>query len=500
MKRGKTGGIKQIGIKYNLFFLSLVKICTYLFPLITAPYLSRILGPYGIGKYTFCYSIVSFFALFVNFGFPGYGALKISVHKEDLQLQSNYFWSIIYARGILFLLASVAYFAVSVYLFQHNGRDFQIYLILYLAIGSYFFDISFLYQGLENFKVISVTNMAVRSIATILLFIFVKSINDIVVYATIQATQLLLIAVLPWVFVKRTVEKISFSSLDIGTTIKNAFMFFLPTLAVSFCALVDKTMLGTLSTNMEVGFYEQADKIVVVIINLLHSIVAVYFSKVSLLIANGNEEEAKNKICSMSSLYFLFGFPLVLGLYAIGAEFIVLFFGEAFIPAIKSFYLLIPIILLTASSNAIGNIYYSPRGKIWMTSVFYFVGATLNIFINALMIPYLGSFGASLASLISEMSILVLFIIFSHDKMDYIRIVKEGVKPFLSAIIMFFVLLCFSKFMYRKEILTDMSKIFIKIIIGALSYFLFLLVMREKLAIQAIRNMKNKIKGVVTWN
>ena len=483
--------VKKKSLKSNLIFSVMIKVVTYIIPLITAPYISRVLGPEGVGTYTYANSIVSYFALLVNFGFVGYGTQRISANRNDKEKYSGYFWSIVIVRGILFIIALSSYFILLFFIL--NVKDqIWIYLILSVSIFSNFFDITYLFQGLENFKIVSLTNCCIRVLAAVCLFVFVKSRNDVLPYVIIQTFQLFFISVLPWLYAKGAISRPDKKFIKIWDTLKTSFFYFLPTLAVTLCALIDSTMLGSIKGSEEVAFYEQPNKIISMVFGVLHAFAPVFFSRITILIKTKKEDEVKDNILSMFSLYYLIGFPSIFGLYAISNNFIPFFFGEEFIPSIIVIYFLAPLILIKSLSNAIGNVYYAPRDIIWMTSIFYTFGSVLNICMNSFLIPPNGAKGAAIASLVSESIVTMLFVFFSRKKVDYFAALKKAIKPLFAAIIMFSVMILCNLFLFsgwNEKIIT-----IIDCLIGVMVYSVSIVLLRERMVLEEIKKIKCKLK------
>lgn len=482
--------VKNKSIKSNLLFSVLIKLVTYLIPLITAPYISRVLGPEGVGTYSYANSIVSYFALLVNFGFIGYGTQRISANRSDKQKYSGYFWSIVILRGILLTISLSAYF-ILLFFFLNVQDQIFIYLILSATIFTNFFDITYLFQGLENFKIISLTNVFIRVLAAVCLFVFVRDKNDLIVYVVIQTFQLLLISLLPWIFSKGTLCKPNKKYIIIKDTLKTSFFYFLPTLAVTLCSLIDNTMLGAMKGSKEVAYYEQANKIIIMVLGVLHAFAPVFFSRITILIKTKEEKEVQGKILSMFSLYFLIGFPSIFGLYAISGNFIPAFFGEQFLPSIGVIYFLTPLILIKSMSNALGNVYYGPRDIIWMTSIFYSVGSVINISLNSVLISVDGAKGAAIASLISESIVTTLFVYFSRSKINYFSAIKCSVKPILASAAMFVVIVLCNIFL-----LNNLGVVMISAadcLIGMVVYLICVILLKEKLVLAELDKMKNKL-------
>ena len=486
------GTIKQISIKSNILFLSFVKIVTYFIPLITAPYLSRVLGPEGIGEYTYVYSIVSYFSLAVNFGFAGYGVREIAKYRKEKDTYSQTFWSIIFSRLVLLITSLALYMLLLLIIKNKTDIQVSIYLILSLTIFANFFDITYLYRGLENVKIISLANFGVRLLGLLAIFSFVKSREDIVFYTVIQASQFFLVAFVPWLFIKNSLKKPDWKKILLGTAFKEGFLYFLPSLAVTLCSLVDKTMLGSMSTKTEVGFYEQCDKIIIVVIGVLHSFAEVFTARVSLLIHENKEEEAAQKIKKMFELYSLVGMPASAGLFAIGSIFITTFFGADFSPAIVVFYLLVPLILIKSMSNALGNVYYGPRGLIWMTSIFYTIGAVINISTNAFLIPRYGASGAAVASMVSELIITIIFMVYARHKVDFKSIFYITLIPLFCSTLMALGIIAFN--IVFSNAFSPIFLVVTDVIFGAILYCILLVVCRESLVIDELGKVINRFK------
>lgn len=481
--------------KKNFAFSALLQIVIYLIPLLTAPYLSRVLGPEGIGEYSYASSIVGYFVMVVNFGFLGYGTLRISEKRDNIEERSGVFWSIVLVRFILFIFAFSAYLVTIFLLYGHKGYNLTIYLILALNIFVNLFDITYLFQGLENFKIISIINVSIRLSSVGLIFIFVRNSEDLVIYILISTVQLLLMSILPWLFVRGAIIRPKKDYINLKDTTKTSLFYFLPTLAVTLYTLVDKTMLGSLAGNAETGYYEQSTKIVSMVIGVIHALAPVMLARIAYLIKNGNEEEVHKKIGQMFNVYFLIGFPSIIGLFCICGLFMPSFFGDDFTPAVGVMYFLIPLILIKNISNALGNVFYGPRNQIHMTSIFYFVGAFVNIFGNALLIPSLKAQGAAIASLFSETLITILFVIFSRKGIRYGVIIKTAFKPMLASLIMGFALLILNSFVWSNIISNRLIIIIVDVLIGACIYGAFVIIFRDPMVLNEIKVLRQKINN-----
>lgn len=481
---------KKPSLKTNFLFNLIIQLVTYIIPLITAPYLSRVLSPEGIGQNSFVNSICSYFTMVIAFGFLTYGTKAISEKKDDRNEYSAVFWNIFFSRGFLFIICFIIYFMMA-YLWGFGSTvDKNIFLIYSLILVNSFLTIDYLFQGLENFRILSLLNIACNLLAAVSYFLFVKDSSDLLIYVAIFVTKSLLISILSWFFAFRRLSRPHFKEIHVFSSLKSNLFYFLPTIAISVYTVLDRTMLGYLASTSEVGYYEEAYKIISLVTGLMNAISPVMLSRVSVLVKEGKEKEAEDKIIKMGEVYFLLGLPILLGLYAVSRYFIPAFFGEEYLPSITVIYWLIPLVMIIPISNQIGNVYFVVRGKIGMTTWFFLAGALLNFSTNFISIPRLGAVGAAITSLAAETLISALFLIFSWKHVPYRKIILQGWKPLIAALTMFASIMVLDHFLF--DIIFDSSIIqtLCSIGCGILIYGVMILLLREPMAMSVLRKFK----------
>ncbi|MEE1161366.1 MAG: oligosaccharide flippase family protein, partial [Acutalibacteraceae bacterium] len=237
---------------YNLIYQILIIII----PIITTPYVSRVLGADGVGKYSFSNSIVSYFVIFASLGFGYYAQREIAKYQGDKKKQSEIFWEIIIVRSVSVLTALVFYFTVMA-LGVFKEEYILLMMILSVSILAVAFDISFLFAGNEVFSKTVLTNTLLRILNVIAIFVFVKDRNDLWKYVLITALTLLTANASLSVYAKSFLCRIDIKSLKPIRHIKPAVILFLPTIAISVYTYLDKTMIGVITgSDFENGFYE----------------------------------------------------------------------------------------------------------------------------------------------------------------------------------------------------------------------------------------------------
>lgn len=484
--------VQRESVKSNFIFNLMIQLLTYITPLITAPYLSRVLTPDGIGINSYVNSNVSYFTLVIAFGFSTYGTRKISYISDDKGKRSNAFWEIFTTRFLLFLGCLAIYLGLTL-TWSFGNADYKPYYLVYiLALVSCFLDITYLFQGLEKFRIVSIINIVTRVVTAVSYFLFVKAIDDLTIYILISSTQSVVIALVCWMFAAKYISKPNFKEMHVWNCMKNGFIFFLPTIAISIYTLLDKTMLGGLTNTTEVGYYEQAYKIISLCTALVNAISPIMLSRITYLIAQGKEKEVEHKIMQMTEIYALMAWPMVMGLYAIARYFYPAFFGDKYVPSVYVAYILLPLVLIIPISNQIGSAYYVPRNRNKIIIVFFVVGALTNFVTNWIFIPWLGAKGAAVTSLLAESIISTLFIAFSWKHINYKKILLKSLKPIIASLIMFGILMVLNCFVFDKYISSLIYQSILSVVIGALIYGVSLIVMREEMIMNTLRKIFGK--------
>lgn len=486
-------------LKTNMVFSFVLQLFTFLLPLITAPYLSRVLGSKGVGDYALGSSVISYFSILIAFGFVSYGTKYVSILKSDKKELSITFWNIFFSKFIFFIVCFCAYYLMAFYGVFGNLLSKKFFYIIGLTLFGNLFDISFLYQGLEKFKFISLINLAAKIISLVFLFIFVNSPSDLEIYAIIQIVYLLFVDLIYWIVATSFVSRPNFRSLSMWQTIKDSFFLFLPSISISIYMILDKTMLGYICNTTEVGYYEEAYKIVSLVTSVITSIAPVMLSRMSSLFTEKNKEEIEKKISNVFELIALIGFPAIGGLYTISSTFLPIYFGSEYSASVPIIYFLIPLVILVPTSSLLGSSYYVPSGNIKVISLFYASGAIVNFLGNIFILKYLKGVGAAITSLIAESLISFLFVWFSRKQINYTNIMKTMLKPLLCTFVMLIVIIP----LYFLLEPTSLSRIWFCVVLvlaGAISYSFACFFSKEKVFMSLLLFFRTRFDKEKTKN
>lgn len=390
-------------VKKNFIYNILYQILIFLLPLVTTPYLARVLGAEKTGIYSFAHSVAYYFVLFAMLGLNNYGNREIARKRNDVTERSKTFWSIYFLQVCTGLVALTAYV---VYCFIFKISD-VVSWILALYVLSACFDINWFFWGLEEFKITVTRNTVIKLVSVAAILLLVKSKDDLYLYTAIMTLSNLLSPLLLWPYLKKRIKWYNPNWTEVIAHLKPNLVLFIPVIAISLYKVMDKIMLGTLATYSEVGYYEYSEKVIAIPIACVNALGTVMLPRMSNLVANRKTEEEnsiiKKSIIVGAALAISMGF----GLMGIAKEFVPFFYGNGYEKCVSLFYILMPSCAFLAVANVIRTQFLIPRkkDKAFIKSVI--LGAVVNLIINALLIPGLQSVGAAIGTLAAEATVCI---------------------------------------------------------------------------------------------
>ena len=470
---------------YNLIYQILVLIL----PLVTTPYLSKVLGAESIGIYSYTISIVTYFVLFGSLGMAMYAQREIAYVQDDKEKRSKVFWETFILRLISLSISMIIFYFV----FAFKGEYNTYYKILLLHILANIFDISAFFQGMEEFKKIIKRNLIVKFISIISIFVFIKEPSDIGKYLLIYSLSNLVGNISLWFYLPKYVSKISVKTLNLFKHLKPTIILFIPQIATQIYTVLDKTMIGSLiEDKSEVGYYEQSQKITTMVLTFVTSLGTVMLPRMANQFANGKKEEIKNSILTSFNFVYFLSLPMIFGLIAVAKDLIPWFLGESFEKAIYIIYVISPIILLIGFSNAIGIQYLLPtqRQKEYTNSVV--AGAITNLIFNFIFIPKFKSVGAAIGTVIAETVVTAVQVFYIRKEFNLKKVLKMGIKYILSGITMFLLIVVLNNYILNS--IGRVSRMAIDVLIGVLSYIGVLILLRDSFVLKYSKNIIEKVK------
>lgn len=460
-------------IAKNFFYSAAYRVLISVIPLITAPYVARVLKPEGNGIYGITSAWATVFSLFATLGFVSYGQREIAYKQEDKHCRSIIFYEICFLR---FITTTISLIIFIIFCFAY--KRYTVYLLPQtMLIISGVFDIAWFYQGIEDFRITVVRNTLVKIVSVCCIFLFVKTPDHLIIYIFILSGSTFVSNLLYFINISKHVEKIEYSELHPLRHFRGTIEFFIPLIAVEIYSHLDKIMLGSLITNTaESGYYEQARKITTIVVGFIISINSVMMSRISSLYAKKEKNMIIHFYKKSYKIMILFLLPICIGMIIISNNFVIWFFGEEYSNVSILLKLSSLLIVFMCIGNFIGVQYLSPTGQQNRMTIAYIIAAISNIILNAILIPRMASSGAMIASIIAELISCFIQLYFFMNS-EYSFDMLNGIWKYITAVIgMAAVLVLINNFIKCSGVVQSV----LDIGVGGIIYFLLLYVFKEE--------------------
>ncbi len=478
--------MEKTSIKKNYIYNTLYQILTLLIPLITTPYASHIFEADGIGIQSYTNSIVSIFIIFASFGTAKYGQREIARNRDDKEKASKLFWEIELLNIACTSITLIVWLAFVLITDQYK----MIYTVLSMQIIAVAFDISWFYGGYEKFKFITIRNVIVKIIGIIILFASVHTKSDLLLYIGLTSATGLIGNISMWTYLRKFICKVKIKDLNVKSHFKGTLVFFIPTIATSVYTILDKTMIGMITKdNAENGYYEQANKIVNMAKTIAISLNTVMYARMSYMFVENKIKEMKELLNKSLHYMFTIGVPMVLGIMGISKNLVPWFFGDGYEKVSLILYFNSPLVLIVGLSECIGIQYLTPSGQRARSSKAIIIGAVVNFCLNLLMIPFIKSIGAAIASIAAELIIFILYVYMTDKFVTWKEIFKISYKKFIAGIVMLIVILFIGNICNATMITT-----IIQITVGAIIYAITMLLLKDEFVLEYSTKYWNKFK------
>lgn len=401
-------------VKKNIIYQTVYQLLTIILPIITAPYIARVIGAEGIGTYSYTYSIASYFVLFAKLGIHVYGNKAIAAVREDQKKLNKTFSEILLVHVIVSLLALVCYGG---YVLSAPEEYKLIAAIQSLYVAAELLDVNWLYFGLEKFKVTVTRNTAIKFGTIVATFLFVRDSGDVWVYCLIMAASMAISEAVVWIFLPRYVKFVKPEWVEAKRHLGPMLTYFIPSVAVSLYKVMDKIMLGTMAGTVQTGFYENAEKIINIALSFVTAVGTVMMPRMTNLIATGNTMESKKIIQKSMDFIYIAAYAMCFGIIGIAEVFPTVFWGEEFTECSILMSGLAISLVITAVANVIRTQYLIPRGKDRLFVASVCVGAVVNLLVNWLCIPCMKAVGAVVGTIAAEWAVFAIQAFFTRKEL-----------------------------------------------------------------------------------
>ena len=393
-------------LKKNFVLNAILTISSIIFPIISYPYAARILGPEGTGKVDFAMSVISYFSLFAQLGIPSYGIRACAQIRDDKKKLSKTIWELMTINLIMTFIAYIVFIPV-LFFVPRISTEKPLFIIVSATLLLNAIGMEHLYKGLEQYSYITLRSIIFKIISFASIFFLIKQENDYVIYGGITIFAASASNVMNFIHARKLIMYKGLGKLDVKRHLKPVMMFFAMSCATTIYLNLDKSMLGFMTTEADVGYYGAAVKIKTIMVSLVTSLGAVLLPRASYYVEQGKMEEFRRITEKALKFVFVISVPLMSFFMIYATEGILFLSGKKYLPAIPAMIVIMPTLLFIGVTNILGIQVLVPLGKEKYVLYSEIAGAIVDIVLNALLIPSFKSTGTALGTLVAEFAVLV---------------------------------------------------------------------------------------------
>lgn len=467
----------------NYLYNAGYQILALIIPLITAPYISRTLKPHGVGIYADTNAWIQWFVLIASIGIALYGNREIAYVRDDKEKMSRTFWEIQIVKLVMTL---VAYIALVIFLQIYTKYTWYIW-VQSINILAATLDISWLYMGLEDFKRTVIRNTGVKILSLVLILTFVKTPNDVALYIFLTGFSILLGNLTLWPRLRIILTRVKLSSLRPLRHLKPSLALFVPQIATQIYLILNKNMLGIIVNSTAVGYYNNSDNLVKMVLALVTATGTVMLPHVASEFAKGNKEAINEMLYSSFDFVSFLSVAMAFGLAAVGLHGVPYFYGEGFAPVGPAIMIESAVIVIIGWSNAIGIQYLLPTDRVKEFSTSVIIGAVVNFILNFPLMELWGLRGAMVSTVLSEAMVTGYQFWTIRNDIEYKRLFTNIWKYLLSGLIMFIPVSWLDRNLH-----TGVFSILLEVVVGILVYLLMILILKPTILTKTKSLLKNR--------
>ena len=473
-------------VKVN-YILNLINTGTQmLFPLITFPYVCRVIEADGVGQVNFFQSIISYISLFTCLGIPMYAIREIARDRNDVVKMNRTATEILLLHSMLTL---VGYIIVAILCLTVPQIQVNIPLFLILSLTIFFTAIGceWFYQGIEDFKYITIRGLIIKTISVVLLFIFVKSKTDLLYYGCYMVFGVLGGNIFNFFRLRKYIhrENIIFSELHIKRHLKPVLKVFSFSVVTSIYLQLNTVLLGFFKNALAVGYFAAATKVMQMLLQMSACLGSVMMPRASHLIAENKESEFNALIQKSYDFTLAIALPMTVGLIFCAPNLITALCGVKFENSILPSQIIAPIILMVAISNVFGIQVLFPKGKINIVTLCCGIGAVVDLVLNLCLIPFFSYIGTSIAYLGAEVATTISMYFIGRKYLPITCFKKNHLNYLLGCILMAIVLYAIADMQF-----STISILILQGCSGIVVYFLVLCVRKDIFLLQVLSKIK----------
>ena len=480
--------MKKKSIKLNFIMNIILTMSSFIFPLITFPYVSRVLLPVGTGKVSMATSVITYFSMFAQLGIPTYGIRACAKVRDNREKLSKVAQELLIINIIMSMISYMVLIILLFYVPKFRCEK-ELYVILSFNIILTSIGMEWLYKALEQYTYITVRSVIFKFIALIFMFFLVHKQTDYVIYGGITIFAASASNILNLINVHKFINLKLVGNYNFRRHLKPVLIFFAMSCATTIYTNLDTVMLGFMTTDTDVGYYNAAVKIKVILVSVVTSLGTVLMPRASYYIQHEMWDEFY-KLSKKAIKFVLLAATSMMIYFMIFAREGVLFLsGEAFGGAVVPMIIVMPTLLFIGLTNIMGIQMLIPMGKENAVMISTFAGAIVDLILNAIFIPFLGSSGAAIGTLVAEFVVLIVQMVYLKKDVKYLYSNQSYFKIIIALAISTVVALAVKHFI---------SGVFIKLVISAVLFFgvyvVMLYIMKEEVVSENLNKIFCKIR------
>lgn len=473
-------------VKFNFIMNFILTASNFIFPLITFPYVSRILGASGTGKVSFAISVVSYFTMVAALGIPTYGIRAIARARNNQEKLNKTTQEILSIHLVMMILVAIVYI-IAINFIPRFQSDKTLFLVVGVTILLDPLGVNWLYQGLEQYGYIAKRSIFLKFVGLILMFMFIHSPEDYVFYGVTSILASVGSNVLNFINLRKYVSLKPVGNYNIKRHLKPIMILFAQVIAVNIYTNLDNVMLGFMKTDVDVGLYTAAVKVKSILVSLVTSLGVVLLPRLSYYIIVNKKDKFYALIRKAYNFVIVVALPLMLFTIFYARDCLIFLSGKEFIGATLAMQIIAPTILLIGLSNLLGIQVLTPLNKEKQLVYSVVAGAIADLILNIIFIPKMGAAGAAFGTLVAELVVLLVQVFYLKrlffdiaSKIQYWKVIIALVLASETSI----------------KLSSYVNMIFLKLLIAGVSFFavygIVLLLSKEKFVKDCFNNILNK--------
>lgn len=493
MEVNEKAQYKEKSITKNSIYYAIYQALNVIFPFLTGMYVARILLPDAVGTVAYAQNIAQYFVILAFLGIPTYGVREIAKVRNNRRERSK-----VYSELLLINFISTCIFSAIYLILILSVTSFHANLSLYLVTGSAIalnaLNNSWLYEGMEEFRFISIRNIVFKAMCFLLLVLLVRGPENYIRYAMITVLGTAGNYVINIAYAPKFV-RFRLKDLNLKRHMASIMLLVVVNLAIELYSLVDVTMLGAMSTSKNVAYYSYASRINKIFIQIINAFTVVIVPRIAFYYKEGRKEDFNRLLSKTLETIFVLGIPLVIGIQICASDAITLIYSSAFLPSANVFRILSWVLIISPVGYLLGSrvLLVTDHEKTMVLCVG--IGAAVNVIGNAILIPRFVEYGAAIASVLSEIVVMVVYVNFGKKYFKISGESKNILKVVLASLVMGAYCLLVDRFIIGDTNIRIFLRLVVQVLGACVIYFGMLYVFKEPMVRMYSERLKKRIFG-----